>query len=350
MVMRLLDTATFEMVSGEQSTFKEEGYAILSHRWVGREITFEQVQTLASQLNSEAMQPTAQLAKIRGACDRAREQGLRWIWIDSCCINKASTVEEAEAINSMFRWYRDATLCITYLGDVRYSAGSPKDEMFRSVEGRGPSVWFSRGWTLQELLAPRAMQFYDMDWRSMGTKAELADILAYITRIDVSYLTGEKHFGTACIASKMSWLASRTTARVEDMAYSMLGIFNVIMTPQYGEGTGAFMRLQHLLLSTLTDESLFAWKLPQDQPLQTFTVPSGWESGEWGLLAPSPPCFRDSDRLTTVGKYIPRVHGGFAMTQQGLQVSTRPLPSTLQILKPSRFRFLTQAKPGPWHG
>jgi hypothetical protein len=204
--------------------------------------------------------------------------------------------------------------------------GGPKAETFRSVEGPVPSIWFSRGWTLQELLAPKVMQFYDMDWRYMGTKVELADTLAHITRIDVSYLTGEKHFGTACIASKMSWLASRTTARVEDLAYSMLGIFNVVMTPQYGEGTRAFMRLQQLLLSTLTDESLFAWKLPQDQPLHAFAVPGGWEPDEWGLLAPSPSCFRDSNRLTTVGKALPRVHGGFAMTQQGLQVRKRPPP------------------------
>ncbi|KAH8203524.1 hypothetical protein TruAng_002272 [Truncatella angustata] len=319
MVMRLLDTETFEMVSGEQSTFKQEGYAILSHRWVGREITFEQIQNSASQLRGKAVQPTAQLAKIRGACDRAREQGLKWMWIDSCCINKASTVEESEAINSMFRWYRDAKLCITYLSDVRYSANGPRDDVFLNTEGRGPSVWFSRGWTLQELLAPRAMQFFDMDWRYMGTKFELADLLARITRIDVSYLTGEKHFGTACIASKMSWLASRETARVEDLAYSMLGIFNVVLTPQYGEGMGAFMRLQQLLLSTQTDESLFAWKLPKDQPLQTFAVPGGWEADEWGLLAPSPSCFWDSNRLTIVGKPLPRVHGGFMMTQQGLQ-------------------------------
>ncbi|KAI1869274.1 uncharacterized protein JN550_005904 [Neoarthrinium moseri] len=320
MVMRLLDTATFEMVSGEQSTFKEEGYAILSHRWVGREITFEQIQSLASQLRSAPVQPTAQLAKIRGACDRAREQGLQWMWIDSCCINKASTVEESESINSMFKWYRDAKLCITYLSDVRFSTGNPKGEVFRSVDGTTASVWFSRGWTLQELLAPKAMQFFDMDWQYMGTKAELADILAHITQIDVRYLTGEKHFGNACIASKMSWIASRTTARVEDLAYSMLGIFNVVMTPRYGEGMRAFMRLQQLLLSTLTDESLFAWKLPQYQPPQVFTVPAGWEADEWGLLAPTPSCFKDSNRLTTIGKPVPRVHGGFSMTQQGLQV------------------------------
>ncbi|KAI1342779.1 heterokaryon incompatibility protein-domain-containing protein [Xylariaceae sp. FL0016] len=323
--------------------FKDDGYAILSHRWVGHEITFEQIQKFTSQLQNQKDQPTVQLAKIRGACDRAREQGIKWMWIDTCCIDKSSSSEETEVLNSMFRWYRDAKLCITLFNDVRFSPQNPRENTFDRIEGGASSVWFTRGWTLQELLAPKYMQFYDMDWQYMGTKAELAHLLARITRIDVSYLTGERHFSSACIASKMSWMASRITQRPEDMAYSMLGIFDVFLTPRYGEGMRAFMRLQQHLLSTLTDESLFAWKfptsdspqkhatttgssgmdeykLPRSQNSEAFPRLSGWEPEEWALLVPSPSCFFESTQLAISGSALPRLHGGFSMTQQGLQM------------------------------
>lgn len=114
-----------------------------------------------------------QLEKIRGACEIARQRGLQWMWIDTCCINKTSTVEENESINSMFKWYRDAKLCVTYLDDVRIGGKGPPakerninktPDIFRSiVDNRKYTAWFSRGCTLQELLAPRHMEFYDAD-------------------------------------------------------------------------------------------------------------------------------------------------------------------------------------------
>lgn len=323
--MRLINTTTFELLSGEPSSFKSEGYAILSHRWIGLEISFERLPQFVGELQKNRDRPIQpiQLEKIRGTAQIARSQGLQWLWIDNVCINKASAVEEAESINSMFRWYSDARVCITYLGDVRANYEAIGPEKFFNEETKKASVWFTRGWTLQELLAPANMHFYDMNWEFIGTKKDLAPALEEITGISAKYLTGEEDFRSACIAAKMSWMAGRETARVEDIAYSMLGIFDITMSPQYGEGRRAFMRLQYTLLSSSTDESLFAWKMPSEGPgpvSTKFNVKAkvSLQPDEWGLLAASPEFFRDCSKITTEHKksYV-RPFGGFGITAQG---------------------------------
>ncbi|KAI0914589.1 HET-domain-containing protein [Ustulina deusta] len=330
--MHLLDTTTYELRSDLQPIFRQEGYAVLSHRWVGQEITFDQLKDETAGLRSgKAPARTPQVDKIRGAAQTARDLGIRWIWIDSCCIDRANAVEQTESINSMFKWYRDAKVCITYLSDVQKDeprVDAPGPERLDSVERDGPSIWFSRGWTLQELLAPQDMRFYDKDWNFIGTRMTLARLLERTTGIDSHYLTGEKHFGTACIAAKMSWMAGRTTTRVEDIAYSMLGIFNINMTTQYGEGMRAFMRLQQTLLSTSKDESLFAWRMPERDAWAKFTCGAAqdiaWEADEWGLLAPSPDWFKDSVHVITEHPpEIGRPLKAFEMTQGGI---VAPIP------------------------
>lgn len=331
--MRLLDTTTFELASNSLSTFKQEGYAILSHRWIGSEITFEQLGRHIDALRAAGttLLGSPQQDKIRGACQIARAKGIRWMWIDTCCIDKSSTSELSESLNSMFKWYRDAKLCITYLLDViRKGAGR---EDFTNEVGQ-PSVWFSRGWTLQELLAPRRLEFFDKNWDPMGDRSEFADQIEKITGIQSKYLKGERRDDprTACIAAKFSWIAKRQTEREEDMTYSMLGLFDVTMDPRYGEGWGAFMRLQKELLSSSRDESLFAWKMMQaDAGLRLLSrvhaqQQDSWKENEWGLLAPRPVCFKDCGQMTATcpwfaKQYIPRPAGGFQMRQQGLQIS-----------------------------
>ncbi|KAI0513252.1 HET-domain-containing protein [Xylaria bambusicola] len=325
--MYLLNTETYELRSGLQPTFRQEGYAILSHRWVGQEITFDQLkdETLGLRF-STAPARTPQVDKICGAAQTARDLGIKWIWIDSCCVDRANAVEQTESINSMFKWYRDAKVCIAYLSDVQKQEPHndvPTPERFDSLERQGPSIWFSRGWTLQELLAPRNMRFYDKDWNFIGTKITQSHTLERITGIDSHYLTGEKHFATACIATKMSWMAGRTTTRIEDIAYSMLGIFNITMATQYGEGIRAFMRLQETLLSTSRDESLFAWRMPERdagiRSIRDANQDIAWDSDEWGLLALSPDWFKDSAHVTT--EHPPDVERplkSFEMTQGGI--------------------------------
>ncbi|KAI0116532.1 hypothetical protein GGR51DRAFT_555556 [Nemania sp. FL0031] len=324
--MRLLNTTTFELHS-EQGSVHQGPYAILSHRWIGdTEITFEQLSTHTEELKTGTRPLSSpQLDKIRGACDVARAKGFQWLWMDTCCINKNDTREYAEAINSMFSWYRSAELCITFLSDVQWD-GSNGPEMFKSTEkDAGESLWFSRGWTLQELLAPRKLEFYDMDWKCMGNKHDLASVLADITGIDVQYHTGAKHLSEACIAVKMSWMAKRETKYPEDMAYSMIGIFNVHMPFVYGEtGPRAFRRLQEILLSSQSmDESIFAWRMPKPEDgMESDIIKADWQSGEWGLLAASPKWFSGCGNLQVSAGYASKARS-FRMTPKGMEAPIR---------------------------
>ncbi|KAI0745985.1 hypothetical protein C8Q76DRAFT_665356 [Earliella scabrosa] len=203
--------------------------------------------------------------KIRESCAVALADGYQYIWIDSCCIDKSSSSELSEAINSMFKWYSGASVCYAFLGDVPdggnlYAA----DSAFRR------SRWFTRGWTLQELIAPRIVVFYSSGWQVLGTKFTLAHVLAPLTGIQKSILSFEASLSSVSVAARMSWAAKRQTTRVEDQAYSLLGIFDINMPTLYGEGSRAFMRLQEEVLRTIPDQSIFAWgkrvPLPGEAP------------------------------------------------------------------------------------
>ncbi|KAI8948018.1 heterokaryon incompatibility protein-domain-containing protein [Xylaria longipes] len=146
--MRLLDTTSFELRNSDQSSFRQEGYAILSHRWVGLEIAFDELKNYTAELRTGTRPLSSpQAGKIRGACETARIQGIKWMWIDTCCINKNSATEESESINSMFKWYREAKLCITYLADVKRDTGLPitRTKIFKRTYNNKPSEWFFRG-------------------------------------------------------------------------------------------------------------------------------------------------------------------------------------------------------------
>jgi hypothetical protein len=175
-------------------------------------------------------------------------------WIDSCCIDKSSSAELSEAINSMYKWYANAQVCYAYLSDVDV------DQNLESALRL--SQWFTRGWTLQELLAPRVVEFYDRNWIEIGTKQSLSWLLAEITGIGRGSLSGDKVH--TCIAKKMSWAARRETSRAEDSAYCLMGLFDVNMPLLYGEGAQkAFIRLQTEIMARTTDESIFAWSFPE---------------------------------------------------------------------------------------
>ncbi|KAL8676594.1 MAG: hypothetical protein Q9224_007270, partial [Gallowayella concinna] len=192
------------------------------------------------------------------------------------------------------------------------------------------SEWFERGWTLQELLAPRHMELYDRNWTYMGTKKSLAPILESKTGIGQNYLTGTANFKTASVATKMSWMAGRTTTMVEDIAYSMLGLLNMTTEIRYGEGINAFTRLQRTLIDNSTDESIFAWSTPS-AGLSCYRslghVPK-FESREWGLIAPSPNCFsRSKDIVLLPNLHVPRLSGGYQWGQQGVTFQMSAVPS-----------------------
>ena len=192
--------------------------------------------------------------KIRDACAIARANGFRYIWIDSCCIDKSSSSELSEAINSMYSWYARAVVCYAYLADVA------ADEDHRRNRSRfRESRWFTRGWTLQELIAPLHLEFLAEDWTVIGSKHALVDLVQSVTKIEYKALLHLEPLDKFSVAQRLSWASDRKTTRVEDQAYSLLGIFNINMPTLYGEGEGAFRRLQEEIMRRIPDQSLFAW-------------------------------------------------------------------------------------------
>ncbi|PMD16890.1 hypothetical protein NA56DRAFT_730642, partial [Hyaloscypha hepaticicola] len=184
-------------------------------------------------------------SKVTGCCAQAALDGWEYVWIDSCCIDKTSSAELSEAINSMFRWYKKAEVCYAYLSDVSSASDDPRN--FPSQFSQ--SKWFTRGWTLQELLAPHYVDFFDQTWTWIGSKGSLNAVISQITGIADLVCYKE-----ASVAQKMSWASYRETTRIEDLSYCLLGLFGVHMPPLYGEGENAFMRLQREIMNTTDDE------------------------------------------------------------------------------------------------
>ncbi|KAI1622461.1 heterokaryon incompatibility protein-domain-containing protein [Exophiala viscosa] len=217
-------------------------YAILSHRWgdEDQEVSFDDIQ-----LNPFGVEDKLGYKKLEYACRQASTDGYSHIWIDTCCIDKKSSAELSESINSMYSWYENAEQCYAYLEDV--------DE----VTKMGQSEWFDRGWTLQELIAPKVVVFFSKSWFRLGERADLSETLSDITKIDVGVLAGTEKVDSVCVARRMSWASKRVTSRPEDIAYCLMGIFNVNMSMLYGEGERAFIRLQEEIMKDSDDESIF---------------------------------------------------------------------------------------------
>lgn len=177
--MRLINTKTLKVEEFHGN--KRPEYAILSHRWLKEEISFQQIQDPKKHSWMEGYQ------KVEGFCQEAASNGFNWAWVDTCCIDKTSTVELAEAINSMFAWYRDSAVCYVYLDDFStHSIASATSTRIERELKR--CVWFTRGWTLQELIAPNKVLFFDYNWRYFGSKNGLAETISRITNINVTLL------------------------------------------------------------------------------------------------------------------------------------------------------------------
>lgn len=239
--MRLLNTLTLRVENVAPDD--KPDYAILSHRWTDEEVTFQEIATTKGKAK-------AGYTKITACCAAARDNGISHVWIDTCCIDKTSSTELSEAINSMFQWYRDAKICYAYLFDATTKSGMLDSE------------WFDRSWTLQELIAPKTVHFYAGDWSLLGGLATLSRSISDKTGISESFLH-DAMLSDASIAERMSWAGKRKTTRPEDMSYCLLGIFNVQMPLIYGEGgEKAFRRLQLELLKQGIDSSWLAWGNP----------------------------------------------------------------------------------------
>ncbi|KAI5992330.1 hypothetical protein EDC04DRAFT_3148397 [Pisolithus marmoratus] len=228
--------------------------------------------------------------KIYKSCEQALlHDELDWLWVDTCCIDKQSSAELSEAINSMYVWYANSDHCYAFLHDTD-ARTIPTKRNDKDLHHGGWPKWFSRGWTLQELVAPDNVHFFNRNWEYIGNKQGDADTLELITGISVEVLrkglrqSDDTH---PSVAQIMSWTANRRTTKDEDQAYSLLGLLGVHMPMLYGEGKNAFLRLQLEVIRMINDQSIFAWG---------WTLPngSGWAHS---FLADEPSRFRDCSRI-----------------------------------------------------
>lgn len=272
-------------------------YAILSHRWGDDELTFQE----ASDPRSVDFELDGH-KKVMEAAVKALEYQLEWIWCDTCCIDKLSSAELSEAINSMFRWYEKSSLCIAYLSDI-------------SVEPFTSSNWFTRAWTLQELIAPMKLVFLNRDWQPICSKHDCIPEITDRTRIDQHVLKyGPIKLKSCSVAQKMSWAVDRVASRIEDVAYSLLGLFDVNMPMLYGEREKAFIRLQEEIIRRDADQTIFAW-LPSESDATSTLVTNS-------LFAPSPKAFEHCSTLShDIKKRKP-----FAINNLGLEIEVTLRP------------------------
>ncbi|KAF4977797.1 hypothetical protein FZEAL_5763 [Fusarium zealandicum] len=323
--MHLINVSTL----GLEEFYKDiPEYAILSHTWgdAQDEVTFKELS------NTQALDDLSHkkgFGKIKLCAARAQEDGLQYCWVDTCCIDKSSSAELSEAINSMFAWYRRSAVCYVYLQDVLVLEPPERTNYVLLMSSR----WFERGWTLQELIAPRKRYFFDVNWSfiggistNTGRKARgffqssqnpmnwkewvLLRAVADISGVPQEVLeTGQlDSFSTA---TKMSWAARRRTTRTEDEAYCLMGIFDVNMPLLYGEGgEKAFIRLQEEIIKKDVDHSIFAWYTEPGAQTPTFS----------GLLSPSPKNFlrKTYQRLLSGAPELP-----YEMTNKGLHLQLR---------------------------
>jgi len=304
--MRLINSKTFEMEEFFGSAIPK--YAILSHRWADGEVSLNEMTHLTPEVKSKKG-----FKKIALTCEQAVKDNLEWAWVDTCCIDKTSSSELSEAINSMFQWYEESSVCYAYLIDVPavtvYVQGGSYQPQWKTItrpdlEAFPKSTWLTRGWTLQELIAPKEVVFYGEDWLHLGTRSDLSILLTSSTRIPKDVLdyqywvtlpSNPNPSDKYSVAQKMSWAANRECTRLEDVAYCMLGLFGINMPLLYGEGEHAFTRLQEEIFKSTDDHSLLAWSVPRSSrhatpPIWTLT----------SVLAWSPACFESCEHVVSL--------------------------------------------------
>lgn len=316
--MYLINTETHELKKFTYTTGLQ--YSILSHCWSQPdqgekpEISYSEVKGPGANILKTTNPRTS---KILESCQVARndlrdQAAAGWMWIDTCCLDESSSAELQEGINSMYSFYQHSKRCYVYLQDVE------------KEEELGNARWFRRGWTLQELLAPADVVFYNKNWKKLGAKSctdgrtkSLHAILSSITKIDVQVLQGGlDEILVTSIAKRMSWAAARQTTRDEDIAYCLMGLFQVNMPMIYGEGIRAFLRLQEEIMKDSDDQSLFAWEWAEKDPR--------YHLKGRGLLAESPKDFALSGTFTRSPET--RQSKPYSKTNKGISITLRLSP------------------------
>lgn len=313
--MWLIDTA--ELRLKEVLELQDCKYAILSHTWEKDEVDFQEMK---AEPRPSRLLTKAGFLKVKKTCEVAREKGYGYAWVDTCCIDKASSAALSEAINSMYNWYKESSICLAYLSDL--PANNFEHAESRTADFMKDCKWFRRGWTLQELVAPEELDFYDQEWKFRGSKKTLRHELSRITGIDVDVLEDSELLPTIPVGKRMSWAAARQTTRIEDTAYCLLGIFGVNMPMIYGENKNAFLRLQEEIAKSTNDLTLFAWTSQDGSGMDRRpTHQSQHDKDLRGILAQSPAEFVGCGRLEISRDRIAPAKD-FAMTNNGLRIET----------------------------
>jgi hypothetical protein len=270
MAMRLLQRKSDdEFTLTEHPNDSIPPYAILSHTWGGDgdEVSFKD-------LMEGTGKNKAGYEKIRFCGTQATRDGLNYFWVDTCCIDKSSSAELSEAITSMFRWYSRAEKCYVYLSDVLVPAGGINGS--DQVPWKGnflQSKWFTRGWTLQELLAPASVEFFSREGERLGDKKSLETEVHSITGIDIRALQGSP-LSCFTIDERMSWAKQRETKREEDGVHCLLGIFDIYLPLLYGIGKKkAFARFWEEIDKPIMDELLDLTSAPNKIGLSVLADP-----------------------------------------------------------------------------
>ncbi|KAL9082689.1 MAG: hypothetical protein Q9159_006229 [Coniocarpon cinnabarinum] len=281
-------------------TLDKTPYVIISHTWSEPEVKYDDIVAINEQKSSVPVSKAASAFRLGKACQRVLDyQGgdFKHLWLDTVCIDQRNPFEVSVAVNSMFEWYKNAEVCFAYLSDYP-SAG---------IQCFSDSRWFSRGWTLQELVAPKNVMFFTKDWNVIGDKEALRNQIESRTRISRRFLSQRESISNASVSQRMSWASNRQTSEPEDVAYCLLGLFGVNMPLLYGEGAArAFRRLQEEIIKYNDDHSIFAWKF--NKPTET---PSG-------LLAASPDSFRSTGHYCH--KPYQRDGPPFQLTNKGVPI------------------------------
>ncbi|KAI6437992.1 hypothetical protein MCOR21_000220 [Pyricularia oryzae] len=291
--MRLINTKTLRLEQfDDPSTLPK--YAILSHTWENDEVSFQDIQSI------DAARQKKGFSKIVGIRALALEADIDFAWVDTCCIDKTDSVELGEAINSMYRWYAQAAVCFVYLGDL---PATITDSAFAAGQLHA-CKWFTRGWTLQELIAPKIVNFYNSDWRFVGSKSDhFASTIAGFTNIAEDVLLHKKDPSEYTVAQRMSWASGRRTKRPEDRAYSLMGLFDITVE--------ALKLEQSRGCSSQAPDAIVPLPFRQDVP----------ESDHLVLYALVVGQFRDGN---TCAIFLRKMGPGFFQREIGLPLATIP--------------------------
>ncbi|KAK8851011.1 HET domain protein [Apiospora arundinis] len=349
MDLRLLKTDQYKLVENVDLPAPVPEYAILSHTWISpqEEITYQDFQQRKRDIDTGIYKQKG-WAKLRQYCDRAARDGWEWAWMDTCCIDKTNGVDTSKAINAMFRYYQNAAQCYAYLDDVdtdkvlsrtgfeecdlddvpgENNVADPTTFSHKALKSfLVKAKWFTRGWTLQELLAPPDLVFLDQAWRRIGTRECWSQAIKEACKIDAQHLSNfsPTDYTSCSIAMRFSWASQRETTVEEDETYSLIGLFGVSLSLTYGEGRWkAFNRLQEALINAYDDDSIFAWLfgkttkgLLSGSQQEVMASSNGQRRG---ILAPSIREYRDASHIVTFGLN----DSSFSMTNRGIEFNAR---------------------------